>query len=73
MEKIGDLSSLSRDTVTRLLTEAMCDILGQCLSSKTGVLVLARVTREIAQIIQVNSSSKPTCITKISFKYKHKA
>jgi len=61
MEKIGDLSSLSRDTVTRLLTEAMCDILGQCLSSKTGVLVLARVTREIAQIIQdtaEHSSSK---------------
>ena len=54
--------------MTRLLVEAMCDILRQCLTrddnktgvthslsdDKSGVLVVARVTRELAQIIQVS-------------------
>jgi len=57
--KIGDLSSLTGDSVIRLLVEAMCDILKQ--SSSSGTLILARVTREVAQIIQdttEHSSSK---------------
>ena len=53
--KIGDLSSLSIATVTRLLVEAMCDILRQ--SSKDGTFVIARVSQDVAQIIQVRGHS----------------
>lgn len=52
--KIGDLTSLTGDSVIRLLVEAMCDILKQ--SSSSGTLILARVTREVAQIIQVGNN-----------------
>ena len=50
-KKIGELSSLSITTVTRILVEAMCDILKQ--SSKDGTFVIARVSQDVAQIIQV--------------------
>lgn len=53
--KIGELSSLSIDTVTRILVEAMCDILKQ--SSKDGTFVIARVSQDVAQIIQVRGHS----------------
>ena len=49
--KIGDLSSLTPATVTRILVEAMCDILKQ--SSKDENFVIARVSQDVAQIIQV--------------------
>ena len=49
--KIGDLSSLTPGTVTRILVEAMCDILKQ--SSKDETFVIARVSQDVAQIIQV--------------------
>ena len=48
-KKIGDLSDLSSETVTGLLVEAMVEILSQCGSE---VIVLARVTRDVAQILQ---------------------
>lgn len=51
--KISDLSTLSPATVTRILVEAMCDILKQ--SSKDGNFVVARVSQEVAQIIQDSS------------------
>ena len=51
--KISDLSTLSPATVTRILVEAMCDILKQ--SSKDGNFVVARVSQEVAQIIQVGN------------------
>ena len=49
--KIGDLASLSSATVTRILVEAMCDILKQ--SSRDETFVIARVSQDVAQIIQV--------------------
>ena len=49
--KIGDLASLSPATVTRILVEAMCDILKQ--SSRDETFVIARVSQDVAQIIQV--------------------
>ena len=48
-KKIGDLRELSSETVTGLLVEAMVEILSQC---GREVLVLARVTRDVAQILQ---------------------
>jgi len=51
--KIGELSSLSLATVTRILVEAMCDILEQ--SSKDGTFLIARVSQDVAQIIQDTS------------------
>ena len=49
--KVADTGSLSSASVTRLLVGAMCDILAQC--SSQGSFVLARVSQEVAQIIQV--------------------
>jgi len=57
--KVADTGSLSSASVTRLLVGAMCDILAQC--SSQGSFVLARVSQEVAQIIQdtaEQSSSK---------------
>jgi len=48
-KKIGDLADLNSETVTGLLVEAMVEILSQCGSEVT---VLARVTRDVAQILQ---------------------
>jgi len=56
--KIPNLSTLTAESVTPLLQGAMCDILSQCREEENSPLVLARVSRDVAEILQDNQEKK---------------
>jgi len=56
--KIPNLSTLTPESVTPLLQGAMCDILAQCREEENSPLVVARVSRDVAEILQDNQEKK---------------
>lgn len=78
---ITNLSGLGKDTVRGLLIEAICEVLEHCRESDTSPLVLCRVSREVANILEeqdespvkrlrqdlVDVDSLHTCLTVESF------
>jgi len=46
---ILSLNSLGKETVTGLMVHAMVEVLGKCRSTDTAPLILARVTRDVAE------------------------
>ena len=50
--KIPNLSSLTPESVTPLLQGAMCDILSQCREEEDSPMVLARVSRDVAEVLE---------------------
>jgi len=48
---ITNLSTLSEETVRRLLIEAMCEVLANCRKGDGGPLVLTRVGRDVAELL----------------------
>jgi len=49
--KIPNLSSLTPESVIPLLQGAMCDILAQCREEEDSPMVLARVSRDVAEVL----------------------
>eukprot|EP00092_Neocalanus_flemingeri_P068943 GFUD01084361.1.p1 GENE.GFUD01084361.1~~GFUD01084361.1.p1 ORF type:complete len:440 (-),score=114.09 GFUD01084361.1:267-1586(-) len=56
--KIPNLSTLTPESVSPLLQGAMCDILSQCREEETSPMVLARVSRDVADILQDNQEKE---------------
>lgn len=49
---VSCLASLSPDTVRSLLIEAMCEMLAQCRHTESDPVVLVRVSREVAAVLE---------------------
>jgi len=56
--KVPNITNLTPESVNHLLRGAMCDILLQCREEETSPLVLARVTRDVADVLQVSQENE---------------